>query len=92
MGAHNWRQLVFFGRITEQAMNCSAFTFPAPAERMKFDGAGNGGPIQREHYNRYLFPFKGHVARSLTSVDANLKAIRCDGSASPGASGGANHG
>ncbi len=43
-------------------MNRSVFKFPSPAQPMQFDGerytSGIEGPIQREHYHRYLFALR----------------------------------
>lgn len=50
-------------------MNRSTFKFPAPAQSMQFDGerytSGVEGPIQREHYHRYLFALRYCVDKNV---------------------------
>ena len=53
-------------------MNRSAFKFPSPIEPMQHDGerytSGIEGPIQREHYHRYLFALRYCVDKSVLDV------------------------
>jgi glycosyltransferase involved in cell wall biosynthesis/SAM-dependent methyltransferase len=53
-------------------MNRSVFKFPSPAESMAFDGerytSGIDGPIQHEHYHRYLFALRYCVNKDVLDV------------------------
>lgn len=53
-------------------MSSSVFEFPSPVQPMEFDGkrytSGVEGPIQREHYHRYLFSLRYCVDKRVLDV------------------------
>jgi glycosyltransferase involved in cell wall biosynthesis/SAM-dependent methyltransferase len=60
------------GLYSGDDMMSSGFRFPSPAQPMKFDGerytSGVEGPIQREHYHRYLFALRYCVDKAVLDV------------------------
>ena len=53
-------------------MNRSIFRFPSPPQPMQFDGerytSGTEGPIQHEHYHRYLFTLRYCVDKHVLDI------------------------